>query len=138
MLGADKVIATRMVVEDGPATPGQIEYYEYAETKAEAVRELAASEGYDLDASYAYSDSAHRHSDARGRGSIRTPSTPTVRCAREAAARGWPVLVFSKPVRLRDRIGNVSLPPRPALALQPSPPRRRSHCWHRLVGGATS
>jgi hypothetical protein len=35
---------------------------------------------------------------------------------REAAARKWPVLVFTKPVRLRDRVPNVSMPPRTALA----------------------
>ena len=57
MLGADHVIATRMVVEDGRYT-GEIEYYAYGETKAEAIRELAALEGYDLTRCYAYSDSA--------------------------------------------------------------------------------
>ena len=56
MLGADHVIATRMVVEDGRYT-GEIEYYAYGETKAEAIRELAETEGYDLSRSYAYSDS---------------------------------------------------------------------------------
>ncbi len=56
MLGADHVIATRMVVEDGKYS-GAIEYYAYAETKAAAIRELAGTEGYDLSRSYAYSDS---------------------------------------------------------------------------------
>ena len=49
-------IATRMVVEDGRYTGG-IEYYAYGPTKAEAVRDLAASHGYDLSSSFAYSDS---------------------------------------------------------------------------------
>ena len=58
LLGADRVVATRMVVgEDGRFT-GEVEYYAYGPTKAEAVTELAASEGYDLDRCYAYSDSA--------------------------------------------------------------------------------
>ena len=35
---------------------------------------------------------------------------------REAVARDWPVLVFTKPVRLRDRFGGVNLPPAPTLA----------------------
>jgi hypothetical protein len=35
---------------------------------------------------------------------------------REAVARDWPVLVFTKPVRLRDRFSGVSLPPPGALA----------------------
>src|SRR3954447_3344753 len=57
LLGADHVIATRMVVEAGKYS-GDIEYYAYGETKAEAIRELAATQGYDLDRCYAYSDSA--------------------------------------------------------------------------------
>ena len=56
MLGADHVIATRMVVEDGLYT-GEIEFYAYAENKADGDRELAEAEGYDLSRSYAYSDS---------------------------------------------------------------------------------
>ncbi len=35
-----------------------MEYHAYGPTKAEAIRELAASEGYDLGRCYAYSDSA--------------------------------------------------------------------------------
>ncbi len=57
LLGADHVIATRLKVEDGCYT-GEIEYYAYAENKAAAIRELAEVEGYDLAASYAYSDSS--------------------------------------------------------------------------------
>ncbi|MGW1137761.1 HAD-IB family hydrolase, partial [Streptomyces zhihengii] len=56
MLGADRVVATRMVVGDDGCFTGEIAYYAYGPTKAEAVRELAESEGYDLDRCYAYSD----------------------------------------------------------------------------------
>src|SRR4051794_19188109 len=56
MLGASRVVATRMVVADGRYT-GEIETYVFGEAKAEAVRKLAEEEGYDLAASYAYSDS---------------------------------------------------------------------------------
>src|SRR6476619_1512320 len=56
MLGADRVVATRMEIEDGKYTGG-IEYYAYAEEKARAIRELAEEVGYDLDHSFAYSDS---------------------------------------------------------------------------------
>ena len=35
---------------------------------------------------------------------------------KEANARDWPVLVFTRPVRLRDRFSAVSLPPRSTLA----------------------
>ena len=47
LLGADRIIATRMVVEDGRFT-GDIDYYAFGEAKAAAVIELAAQEGYDL------------------------------------------------------------------------------------------
>ncbi|MFF3767211.1 HAD family hydrolase [Streptomyces sp. NPDC001922] len=114
LLGADRVVATRMVVEDGRFT-GEIEYYAYGPTKAEAVAELAESEGYDLARCYAYSDSVtdipmletvgHPHAVNPDRG-----------LRREAAARGWPVLSFSRPVRLRERLPSLSLPPRPVLA----------------------
>lgn len=56
LLGADRVIATRMVVADGKYT-GAIEDYVYGPHKATAITTLAAAEGYDLQASYGYSDS---------------------------------------------------------------------------------
>src|SRR3954467_103279 len=56
MLGADHVIATRMVVQDGRYT-GEIERYTYGPEKAIAVLQLAEQRGYDLAGSYAYSDS---------------------------------------------------------------------------------
>ncbi|MGZ4591448.1 MAG: HAD family hydrolase [Actinomycetes bacterium] len=114
MLGADRVIATRMVVEDGRYS-GEIEYYAYGETKAAAIRELAAAEGYDLSRSYAYSDSA---TDLPMLEAVGHPSAvnPDRALRREAVARQWPVLVFTKPVRLRNRIPSVSLPARQTLA----------------------
>ena len=57
MLGADDVIATRMVERDGRYT-GEIAFYAYGPNKAAAIRELAARRGYDLAQSHAYSDSA--------------------------------------------------------------------------------
>lgn len=114
MLGADRVIATRMVVEDGRYT-GDIEFYAYAENKAIAIRELAEREGYDLAGSYAYSDSA---TDVPMLEAVGHPHAvnPDRALRREAVARDWPVLVFTKPVRLRDRFSGVSLPPPGALA----------------------
>ena len=47
MVGADRVVATRMVVEGGKYT-GEIAFYAYGENKAAAIRELSASHGYDL------------------------------------------------------------------------------------------
>ncbi len=101
-LGATHVMATRMVVEDGKYT-GEIAFHCFGEGKAEAVRALAAREGYNLDHCYAYSDSA---SDlpmlqAVGHSTVVNPDR-TLR--KEATARGWQVQTFSKPVSLRDRI----------------------------------
>src|SRR3954453_20633013 len=56
MLNADHVIASRLQVVDGKYT-GEIDYYAYADEKARAIKATAADRGYDLDDSYAYSDS---------------------------------------------------------------------------------
>lgn len=108
MLGADHVIATRMVVEDGRYS-GEIEYYAYGETKAEAVRALAEEHGYDLAQCYAYSDSV---TDVPMLSAVGHPSAvnPDRALRKEAAARDWPVLVFTRPVRLRDRVAGVPMP----------------------------
>lgn len=112
MLGADHVVATRMGVEDGHYT-GEIVYYAYAEEKAAAVRDLAQQRGYDLAECYAYSDSA---TDVPMLEEVGHPHAvnPDRELRRVATARGWPILVFTKPVALRSRL---ALPPtRPTLA----------------------
>lgn len=56
-LGVDTVVATEMAIENGKLT-GEITHYLKGDAKAEAVRQFAAEHGFDLDNSYAYSDSA--------------------------------------------------------------------------------
>ncbi|MFI1967212.1 HAD family hydrolase [Streptomyces pathocidini] len=114
LLGADRSVATRMVVEGGRYT-GEIAYYCYGPTKAEAIAELARSEGYDLERCYAYSDSV---TDVPMLEAVGNPCAvnPDRGLRREAAARGWPVLTFDRPVRLKQRVPSLSLPPRPVLA----------------------
>ncbi|EST29863.1 HAD family hydrolase [Streptomyces roseochromogenus] len=114
LLGADRVVATRMVVGEDGCFTGEVEYYAYGPTKAEAIRELAASEGYDLDGCYAYSDSA---TDLPMLQAVGYPHAvnPDRALRREAAARGWPILEFRRPVPLKKRLPTFSVPPRPAL-----------------------
>jgi HAD superfamily hydrolase (TIGR01490 family) len=113
MLGADKVIATRMVVADGKYT-GEIAEYAYGPNKATAIQALAHAEGYDLENSFAYSDSI---TDEPMLATVGHPHAvnPDKALRRLAAERDWPVLVFKVPVGLaeRSRLREVR---RPAMA----------------------
>ena len=102
MLGADHVVATRMEVADGRYT-GCITFYAYGENKAVAVRRLADERGYDLARCYAYSDSITDEPmlSAVGHAFAVNPDRDLRRLAHR---RGWPVLVFDKPVALRSRV----------------------------------
>ncbi|MET0789177.1 MAG: HAD family hydrolase [Cellulomonas sp.] len=98
ILGADHVIATRMTVVGGRYT-GEIDFYAYGENKASAIRELAEAEGYDLGASYAYSDSI---TDAPMLGAVghAFAVNPDKALRRLALERGWGTLSFVRPVAL--------------------------------------
>ncbi|HEY6793540.1 MAG TPA: HAD family hydrolase [Kineosporiaceae bacterium] len=119
MLGADRVIATRMVVQEGRYT-GEIEFYAYGENKAAAIRELAAERGYDLADCHAYSDS---FTDLPMLSAVGHPTAvnPDRALRREAQLRQWPTVDFSQPVRLRsrmaERVQNVPAPTPPVLAV---------------------
>ena len=65
MLGADRVVATRMEIVDGRYT-GEIEYYAYAEEKARAIRELADERRLRPRAQLRLQRLGHRRADARG------------------------------------------------------------------------
>jgi len=111
LVGADRVIATRMVVEDGRYT-GEVAFYAYGPAKAEAMRQLADAAGYDLADCYAYSDSITDVPmlEAVGHPTAVNPDRALRRAARE---RGWPVLVFSRPVSMRARLASLRPPRRP-------------------------
>ncbi len=119
MLGADHVVATRMVERGGRYT-GEIAFYAYGENKATAVHELAAAHGYDLSASYAYSDSA---TDLPMLSAVGHPHAvnPDRTLRREAVERGWPVLDFTVPERFGDRMTGRLQQVR---TLRPGPPAR--------------
>jgi len=97
LLGADLAIATRMAVRDGIYT-GEIDYYAYGETKAEALRTVAAERGLDLAAAHAYSDSV---TDLPMLQAVGRPVAvnPDRALRAHAAASGWPVLDLVKPPR---------------------------------------
>ncbi len=99
-------MGTRMVVEDGKYT-GEVAFYCYGEGKAAAIRELAALEGYPLEHCYAYSDSV---TDLPMLEAVGHPTAvnPDRALRKEASARDWPILTFSRPVPLRDRISAPS------------------------------
>lgn len=114
MIGADHSVATRMAVENGRYT-GEIEHYVYADQKAASIRELAAERGYDLSASFAYSDSI---TDVPMLEVVGHPTAvnPDKALRAVAAERGWPVLDFANPVSLRSRLPSFSTPSKPVLA----------------------
>ena len=99
LLGAEHWIASRMEIANGVYT-GEITFYAYGQAKADAIKELATARGYDLDSSYAYSDSI---TDAPmlnvvGHGFVVNPDR-TLR--RAASTNGWGMLRFRTPVALR-------------------------------------
>jgi phosphoserine phosphatase len=113
MLGADHVIATRLVVSAGRYT-GDVEFYAAGPHKAAAIADLAAAAGYDLGASYAYSDSV---TDLPMLEIVGHPVAvnPDRGLRRVAAQRDWPVVDFDHPVPLRARFGRLPTPSRPMM-----------------------
>jgi HAD superfamily hydrolase (TIGR01490 family) len=110
LLGADRVVATRMVIDGGRYT-GEIEYYAYGENKAAALREVAAQGGYDLADCYAYSDSI---TDLPMLSAVGHPTAvnPDRALRKAALVRGWPVRQFTRPVPMRARF---AAPPAPVV-----------------------
>src|SRR6202011_1488042 len=102
-LGVDRSIASRARVDDEGRYTGEMAYDAFGPAKAEAMRGLAAQLGIDLSKSYAYSDSATDLPMLEGVGHP-VAVNPDRELARAAQERGWEVLHFVRPVRLRDRV----------------------------------
>lgn len=102
-LKVDRVIASEAMVDADGRYTGEMEFYAYGPYKAEAIRSLAAEFSIDLDASYAYSDSATDIPmlEAVGHPVVVNPDRALARWAHQ---RGWEVQQFVHPVRLRDRV----------------------------------
>ncbi len=102
LLGADGIIATVLEERAGRYT-GAIAHYNYGPAKAEAARDLAARHGWDLAASWAYSDSITDEPLLRvvGHPVAVNPDKPLARIAAEEA---WQIAAFQRPVQLRRRV----------------------------------
>ena len=102
-LGADESLATKAKLDAEGRYSGDLERYCYGEAKVDAMREVAAERGIDLDRSWAYSDSVTDLPmlKAVGHPVAVNPDRPLLRVARE---RDWEVRHFERPVRLRDRV----------------------------------
>ncbi len=98
-LGVDRALGTQVEIVDGRYT-GEILFYAYGEGKADAMRQLAQENGYDLADCYAYTDSATDLPmlEVVGHPVCVNPDAPLRRIAVE---RGWPVLDFARPVAMR-------------------------------------
>jgi len=113
-LGVDGAIASRAKIDENGRYAGEMEQYSYGPFKAEAMTELATRRGIDLAESYAYSDS---YTDAPmlevvGHAFAVNPDRVLSKLAKE---RGWEILSFTHPVRLRDRLPMP--PPGPTAAV---------------------
>jgi len=108
-LGVDHVIATRAKVDDQGRYTGEMEFYAYAEAKAEAVRGLAAAEGISLPDSFAYSDSVTDLPmlEAVGHPVVVNPDKELSEIAEE---RDWQTMEFERPVTIRTRLATLPRP----------------------------
>ena len=102
-VGVEEVIATRTKVDENDCYTGEIEFYAYADAKAEEVRRLAEEQGIDLAGSYAYSDSA---TDIPLLSEVGHPHAVNPdKDLREAAIdNDWPILEFQRQVSLGSRL----------------------------------
>ncbi|WP_235840727.1 HAD family hydrolase [Corynebacterium liangguodongii] len=94
-LGVDLIVATELEVVEGRLT-GTITRYLKGEAKAEAVAQFAATHGYDLAASYGYSDSA---TDIPMLEMVGHPIAvnPDRALRKYAMEKGWEVRTFKNP-----------------------------------------
>jgi len=108
-LGIEDVIATRTQVGDDDRYTGTIELYAYGPAKADAMIEMARSEGIDLSESYAYTDSMTDIPmlEAVGHAVVVNPDSELEKIAVE---RGWEIRHFESAVTIRDRMAGKTAP----------------------------
>ncbi len=124
MLGADHVVATRMVVADGKYT-GEIELYAYGAEKAVAVRALAAEHATTTCPRATPTPTRPPTCRCSRRSGIRSRSTPTARCAASRPSATGPPSPSPTPSRCASAspacVRNTRRSPRPPSA-RGSPP----------------
>lgn len=104
--GASGVIGTRAAVGPDGRYTGELEFYAYGASKADAIRELAARTGIDLTRSYAYTDSITDLPMLEAVGNP-VPVNADKELRKIAEERGWEMRDFRSPVRLRSRIASA-------------------------------
>ena len=109
MLGVDHYAGTRMNRDADGRYGGEIEFYCQGPGKAEAIRGFAERYGYDLEASYAYSDSS---TDLPMLELVGHPTVinPDRALRREALERRWPILTFENPTPLLPTLERATGP----------------------------
>jgi HAD superfamily hydrolase (TIGR01490 family) len=108
-LGVRDFIATRSGIDEHGCYDGTLEFYAYGTAKANAMHQVAEVRGYDLDRCFAYSDSI---TDLPMLSVVGQPAAvnPDRELRAAATAMGWQVRDFHSPVRLRDRLPEMSMP----------------------------
>jgi HAD superfamily hydrolase (TIGR01490 family) len=108
-LGVDQVIATRAKIDAEGRYTGEMEFYAYAEAKADAIRELAMKESLALPDSFAYSDSV---TDLPMLEAVGHPVVvnPDKELAQIAEQRDWQTMDFERPVTIRTRLATLPRP----------------------------
>ena len=105
----DHDAGTRMNRDADGRYGGSIEFYCQGPGKAEAISAFAERYGYDLEASYAYSDSS---TDLPMLDMVGHPTVinPDRALRREALERGWPILTFENPTPLLPTLERATGP----------------------------
>lgn len=106
-LGMDGAIGTQGKVVDGHYTAELEGPFVYGDGKAVAIRALAETRGYDLEKSYAYSDSI---SDLPMLEAVGHPVAvnPDGELERIAYERGWPIVIFARRTKKVIALGSAA------------------------------
>lgn len=97
-LGVDQIVATELATKDGVLT-GEVLFYAKGPAKAEEIKRLAQEKGYDLDRSFAYSDSATDIPMLEVVGNA-VAVNPDRSLRRAALANDWQIKTFRNPIPL--------------------------------------